>query len=175
MNAASLSAVGSRLVSGESPTGFKRKSGLCFFCSANSSNDRSGACFRISRLVSFCAFLEHTDYHIGRLIDTLHDLNILDDTLIYVIIGDNGASAEGTLNGLFNETCIVNGMVEIETMEFLKSRIDDFGGPNAYNHYAVVGRTAPNPRYFQARRTDTPASLNINSARACWSLYLSLW
>ena len=85
----------------------------------------------------YAAFLEHTDYHIGRLIDTLQDLNILEDTLIYVIIGDNGASAEGTLNGLFNETCVLNGMAGIETVEFLKSRINDFGGPNAYNHYAV--------------------------------------
>ncbi len=85
----------------------------------------------------YAAFLEHTDYHIGRLIDTLHDLNILDDTLIYTIIGDNGASAEGTLNGLFNEVCILNGMAGMETVEFLKSRINDFGGPNAYNHYAV--------------------------------------
>ena len=43
----------------------------------------------------YAGFLEHTDHHIGRLIDTLKDLQILDDTLIYVIIGDNGASAEG--------------------------------------------------------------------------------
>jgi arylsulfatase A-like enzyme len=40
---------------------------------------------------------------VGRLIDTLNDLQILDDTLIYLIIGDNGASAEGTPNGTFNE------------------------------------------------------------------------
>ena len=56
------------------------------------------------------AFLEHTDHHIGRLIDTLKDLEILDDTLIYYIIGDNGASAEGTLNGCFNEMAMLNGM-----------------------------------------------------------------
>ncbi len=85
----------------------------------------------------YAAFLEHTDYHIGRLIDTLQDLQELDDTLIYVIIGDNGASAEGTLNGLFNEISIANGMAGMETVEFLRSRIDDFGGPKAYNHYAV--------------------------------------
>ena len=43
----------------------------------------------------YAGFLEHTDYHVGRLIDALEDLEILDDTLIYYIIGDNGASAEG--------------------------------------------------------------------------------
>ena len=44
----------------------------------------------------YAGFLEHTDHHVGRLIDALEDLEILDDTLIYYIIGDNGASAEGT-------------------------------------------------------------------------------
>ena len=85
----------------------------------------------------YAGFLEHTDHHVGRLIDTLKDLEILDDTLVYVIIGDNGASAEGTLNGCFNETCMLNGMMGIETPEFMMSKIDDFGGPKAYNHYAV--------------------------------------
>jgi len=51
----------------------------------------------------YAGFLEHTDYHVGRLIDALADLEILDDTLIYYIIGDNGASGEGTLQGTFNE------------------------------------------------------------------------
>ena len=51
----------------------------------------------------FAAFLEHADYHAGRLIDALADLGILDDTLIYYIIGDNGASSEGSLIGALND------------------------------------------------------------------------
>ena len=62
---------------------------------------------------------------------------MLDDTLVYYIIGDNGASAEGTLNGSFNEMAMLNGMSGVETLEFMKSKIDLFGGPHAYNHYAV--------------------------------------
>jgi arylsulfatase A-like enzyme len=85
----------------------------------------------------YAGFLEHTDHHIGRLIDTLKDLEVLDDTLIYYIIGDNGASAEGTINGCYNEMATLNGMAGIETPEFLASKIKDFGGPHAYNHYAV--------------------------------------
>ena len=85
----------------------------------------------------YAGFLEHTDHHVGRLFDTLKNLEILDDTLIYYIFGDNGASAEGTLNGCFNEMCIANGLTALETSEFLMSKIDEFGGPNAYNHYAV--------------------------------------
>ena len=67
----------------------------------------------------------------------IDDLEVLDDTLIFFIIGDNGASAEGTLNGCFNEMTTLNGMPGIETVDFLLSKIDDFGTPNAYNHYAV--------------------------------------
>jgi hypothetical protein len=62
---------------------------------------------------------------------------VLEDTLVYYIIGDNGASAEGTINGCFNEMTTLNGMPGIETTEFLLSKIDDFGTPDAYNHYAV--------------------------------------
>jgi arylsulfatase len=85
----------------------------------------------------YAGFLEHTDHHLGRLVDALRDLGVLDDTLIYLIIGDNGASAEGSLNGCFNEMGYMNGMPDIETPDFLMSRIDEFGGPRAYNHYAV--------------------------------------
>ena len=85
----------------------------------------------------YAGFLEHTDHHVGRLIDALQDLEVLDDTLIYVIIGDNGASAEGTLNGTFNEMLTLNGILGVETPEFLAARIDQLGGPQAHNHYAV--------------------------------------
>ena len=85
----------------------------------------------------YAGFLEHADHHVGRLIDTLEDLGVLDDTLVYYIIGDNGASAEGTLQGTFNEMVFLNGITGIETPEFLKAHIDEFGSPAAYNHYAV--------------------------------------
>ncbi|HEY1654775.1 MAG TPA: arylsulfatase [Candidatus Tumulicola sp.] len=85
----------------------------------------------------YAGFLEHTDYHVGRLIDTLENLGLLDNTLVYYIIGDNGASAEGTVNGTFNELFMLNGVSGVETPEFLTERIDKFGGPEAYNHYAV--------------------------------------
>ena len=95
----------------------------------------------------YAGFLAHTDHHVGRLFDTLKDLEILDDTLIYYIFGDNGASAEGTPNGCFNEVAVLNGMGTLETPEFLMSKIDDFGGPDAYNHYAVGWAHAMNTPY----------------------------
>ncbi|MFE5672867.1 arylsulfatase [Agromyces sp. NPDC056523] len=85
----------------------------------------------------FAGFLEHADHHVGRLIDTLEELGILEDTLVFYLIGDNGASAEGTVNGSFNESFVFNGAAHLETPEFMASRLDEFGGPTAYNHYAV--------------------------------------
>ena len=85
----------------------------------------------------YAGFLEHTDHHIGRLIDALESLGVLDNTLIYLIIGDNGASAEGTPNGTFNEIISLNGAAAFETTEFMAERIGGFGTPAAYNHYAV--------------------------------------
>jgi arylsulfatase len=85
----------------------------------------------------YAGFMEHTDHHAGRLLDALVDLDILDDTLIYCMIGDNGASAEGTPRGTFNELLVLNGASELETTEFMASRVDEFGTPKAYNHYAV--------------------------------------
>jgi arylsulfatase A-like enzyme len=85
----------------------------------------------------YAGFLEHTDHHFGRLVDAVDELGVLDDTLIVYIIGDNGASAEGTPRGTFNEIMTLNGVLDVETTEFMAARIDDFGGPDAFNHYAV--------------------------------------
>ncbi len=92
----------------------------------------------------YAGFLEHTDYHVGRLVEALEDLEILDDTLIYYIIGDNGASAEGTLVGTINEYMTLNALPETVDIlkahlnpKFLLEHIDDFGTPKSYNHYAV--------------------------------------
>ena len=85
----------------------------------------------------YAGFMEFTDYEVGRIVDLLQKLNILDDTLIYYIVGDNGASAEGGINGSFNEMSYFNGLQGLETAEYLTARIDKLGGPESYNHYAV--------------------------------------
>jgi arylsulfatase A-like enzyme len=85
----------------------------------------------------YAGFLDHTDHHIGRLIDSLEALGVLDDTLVFYILGDNGASAEGTINGTFNEMLMLNGAAAFETVETMAAHVDEFGGPLSYNHYAV--------------------------------------
>ncbi len=85
----------------------------------------------------YAGFLEHTDHHVGRLVDAIEELGALENTLVYYIIGDNGASAEGTVNGAFNEMANFNGLAAIETPEFMAAMKDKLGTVDAYNHYSV--------------------------------------
>src|SRR6188472_1133734 len=84
----------------------------------------------------YAAFLEYADHHVGRVIDSLSDLGILDETLIYYIIGDNGASAEGSLIGAWNDKTGAEAL-DLATPELLIERIEELGTARAQNHYAV--------------------------------------
>jgi arylsulfatase A-like enzyme len=101
----------------------------------------------VRQMEVYAGFMEFTDHHVGRLLDTLKKLNVLDDTLVYYIIGDNGASAEGTLQGTYNEMINFNGAAALETPDFLMARLDQLGGPESYNHYAVGWAHAMNTPY----------------------------
>lgn len=101
----------------------------------------------IREMEAYAGFLEHTDHQVGRILDKLEKSGVLENTLVYYIIGDNGASAEGTMNGTFNEMINFNGMAALETPEFLTSKIDDFGGFDSYCHYSVGWAHAMNTPY----------------------------
>ena len=83
----------------------------------------------------FAGFGEYTDTEIGRLVDTIADMGQLDNTLVLYIVGDNGASAEGGMNGMFNEMTYFNGVQE--TVSDVMKHYDELGGPNTYSHYAA--------------------------------------
>jgi arylsulfatase A-like enzyme len=116
----------------------------------------------------YAGFLEHVDHHVGRVIDSLGDLGVLDDTLIYVIIGDNGASAEGSLQGTFNEMLTLGGFAQLETPEFLTAHLDKFGGPEAYNHYAVGWAHAMDTPYQWTKQVASHWGGTRNGAIVCW-------
>lgn len=83
----------------------------------------------------YAGFGEHTDHEIGRLYDAIDDLGVLDNTVFIYIVGDNGASAEGTMNGLYNEMTYFNGVPE--TVQEMLTHYDEWGGPSTYPHYAA--------------------------------------
>ena len=84
----------------------------------------------------YAAFLAHADYQIGRVVDEVEREGELDNTLIIFVQGDNGASAEGSLQGTTNEIAVLlNGITEDES--YLQSMMDKLGGPLTYNHYPV--------------------------------------
>src|SRR5829696_1642703 len=116
----------------------------------------------------YAGFLEHTDHHVGRFVDSLEDLGILEDTLVYYIVGDNGASAEGTLTGTFNEMFSLNGASALETTEFMADRIDQFGGPDAYNHYAVGWAHAMDTPYQWTKQVASHWGGTRNGAIVHW-------
>src|SRR5262249_2780172 len=88
------------------------------------------------RMEVYAGVLSHTDHEIGRVLDAVTEMGQLDNTLVIYIMGDNGASAEGTLQGTSNEVGeAANGVVE--TTEYLVSMMDELGGPTTYNHYPV--------------------------------------
>jgi arylsulfatase A-like enzyme len=91
----------------------------------------------------YAGFGEYADTETGRLVDALKDIGQLDNTLVFYIVGDNGTSAEGGMNGLFNEMTYFNAMAE-SVPDILK-RYDELGGPMSYNHmaagWAVAGDT----------------------------------
>ncbi|WP_345764532.1 arylsulfatase [Diaminobutyricibacter sp. McL0608] len=85
----------------------------------------------------YAGYLEYADHHVGLLLDAIEELGVLDDTLVYVIIGDNGASAEGTMTGTTNEAFTINHMTEMEDDAYKIAHKDDLGTPRSYNHYAI--------------------------------------
>ena len=120
----------------------------------------------------YAGFLEHTDHQVGRIIDFLDEAAILDDTLVYYVIGDNGASAEGTLYGSFNEYVMLNAIVEeIQAKmppEFVRAHIDDFGTPAAYNHYAVGWAHAMDTPYQWTKQVASHWGGTRNGAIVHW-------
>jgi len=98
------------------------------------------------QMEAFAGFAEHTDNEVGRLVDAIDDIGVLDNTLFIYIMGDNGSSGEGGLTGTYNEMIHLNGIFDAETTESMLARADDWGGPNSFPHFSsgwAVATDAP--------------------------------
>jgi arylsulfatase A-like enzyme len=83
----------------------------------------------------YAAALSYCDNQMGRILDAIEEMGQTDNTLVIYIQGDNGASAEGSPQGLLNEMSIFNGIPE-DFQEVLR-RMDELGGPMTFNHYPI--------------------------------------
>ncbi|MFI7413836.1 arylsulfatase [Streptomyces sp. NPDC049627] len=91
---------------------------------------------------SYAGFATHTDEQVGRVVDALEEMGVLDDTIILYVMGDNGASAEAGPHGCLNEYASYNGIKE--TVPEMLARIDETGGPDTLAQYPVAWAHAMN-------------------------------
>jgi arylsulfatase len=82
----------------------------------------------------YAATVAQSDHEVGRILDSLQESGQLDNTLVIYLMGDNGASAEGTMHGTTSE---VSAQFAPESIEFLVSMMDQLGSDKTYNHYPV--------------------------------------
>jgi arylsulfatase len=99
----------------------------------------------------YAAYISYSDYNIGRVINSLKQQGIADNTLVIFIEGDNGSSAEGTLQGTANEIAVV-GNGAVESFDYLYSIKDELGGPMHYNHMPVPFAWAFNTPFQWTKR-----------------------
>ena len=84
---------------------------------------------------NYAAYMDYTDHHVGRLIDSLRTSGEIDNTLIMYVVGDNGASAEGGLEGTFSE---IASLIGIQLgLESTTKRIDEIGDAVSEPHVPV--------------------------------------
>ncbi len=94
------------------------------------------------QMETYAGFAEHTDNEVGRLVNAIDEINELENTLFIYIMGDNGSSAEGGLEGTFNELVHLNGIFDEETIESMLEHADDWGGPNSFPHMTAAWAVA---------------------------------
>ncbi|MCD4725504.1 MAG: arylsulfatase [Bacteroidales bacterium] len=115
----------------------------------NSLNDEEKKMYA-KQMEVFAAQMDHVDYQIGRVVETLERIGELDNTLI-IVTADNGASGEGGLAGTFNETYVLNGMQT--PFDANMRNYDNWGQWDSYPHYhagwAMAGNT-PFPYFKQS-------------------------
>ena len=85
----------------------------------------------------FAGYAAYTDHEIGRVIQAVEDMGKLDNTLIIYISGDNGTSAEGTLEGTPNQMTAYNGILKLPEAE-LMLHYEDWGSDKTYPHMSVA-------------------------------------
>jgi arylsulfatase A-like enzyme len=83
----------------------------------------------------WAAYMAYVDHEIGRVVETVEKLGFFDNTLIIWVCGDNGMSAEGSMNDTPNEVAYFNGYAF--TVEQMLPMMPACGTDQTYPHFAV--------------------------------------
>lgn len=111
----------------------------------------------------FAAYIDYTDYHIGRLVNAIEETGQLDNTILVFIYGDNGTSAEGGRNGMFSEMTYFNGVQE--KVEDMLKVMDKWGGPETYPHMAAGWAVALDTPYTWTKQVGSdPGGTKVGMA-----------
>ena len=94
------------------------------------------------QMEAFAGFADHTDHEVGRLVSAIEEIGVLDNTLFIYIVGDNGSSGEGGLEGTYNELIHLNGIFDEESIESMLDRAADWGGPDSFPHMSAAWAVA---------------------------------
>lgn len=114
----------------------------------------------------YAAALAYCDEQMGRVVSAIEEMGELDNTLIIYIQGDNGASAEGSPQGLLNETTFFNNIQE-SFPEVLR-RMDELGGPTAFNHYPIGWAHAMNTPFQWTKQIASHFGGTRNALAISW-------
>lgn len=114
----------------------------------------------------FAAYGEFADSNVERLIKGVEQLGLMDNTLIFYIAGDNGASAEGGMNGLFNEMSYFNGVHE-QVSDVLK-HYDELGSANSYGHYSAGWAVAGDTPFTWTKQVASDYGGTLNGMAVHW-------
>ncbi len=120
----------------------------------------------LRQVETFAAFVDYTDHHIGRLVETVEEIGQLDNTLIFYIAGDNGTSAEGGANGMFNEYTYFNGVHE--KVEDMLEHLNEWGGPETYPHMAAGWAVAFDAPFAWTKQVPSDFGGTRNGMVAFW-------
>jgi arylsulfatase len=114
----------------------------------------------------YAGALAHADYQMGRIIEAIEEMGELDNTLIIYIQGDNGASAEGSAQGLLNEMTFFNAIPE--DFEEVYRRKDELGGPMTFNHYPIGWAHAMNTPFQWTKQVASHFGGTRNAMAMSW-------
>ncbi len=98
----------------------------------------------------YAGFAAHTDYEVGRLMESVEQLGIMDNTVVVFIAGDNGASAEGQMNGMYQEMTFFSGVAE--TVPDMLKHYDEWGSEATYPHFAAGWAVAMNAPFSYTKQ-----------------------